>query len=124
MVELKSSPEREVKGSAADGLEREGEGVEALTAKAFGPKNDRCACDQAGENAADGADPLVVNGPLEKEGSRNEQRDKADTAKYLGADAILKRAAGFRKVLREVSCGRSDGGRWGRGREFACFERG
>ncbi|XWK70293.1 hypothetical protein RBB80_13365 [Tunturiibacter gelidiferens] len=94
MVELEGCPEREVEGSAADGLERVGEGVEALAAKALGPDYDSRARDKTGEDAAYGAYPVIVDSPLEEESGGDEERDDADAAEELGADAVFQRAVG------------------------------
>ncbi len=66
VVELEGSPEREVEDSAADGLERVGEGVEAMTAEALRPEDDSSPGDEAGEDAAGGADPVVIHRELEE----------------------------------------------------------
>src|ERR1700730_5807966 len=95
MIELEGGPEGQVECPAADGLEGVGEGVEALAAKALGPDDDCDSCDQACEDAACGADPMVVDGPLEKESGGNEKRDDTDAAEELGADAVFEGAAGF-----------------------------
>jgi len=102
MVELKGSPEGQVESSAADSLEGVGEGAEALAAEAFGPDHDTCACDQARDDAAYRADPVIVDGPLEEEGGGNQKSDDADAAEKLGADPVFERTIGFGKVAFEV----------------------
>ena len=91
MVELEGSPEGEIKDSASDGFERVREGVEAVAAEALRPEDDGCARDEAGEDAAEGADPVVVHGELEEPGCADEKGDDADAAEELGADAIFER---------------------------------
>ena len=105
MVELEGRPEGEVKDSATNGFERVGEGAEAVTAEAFGPEDNACARDKADENAAKGADPVVVHGKLEEPGRADENGDDADAAEELGADAVFERSCGRGEMLREVRHG-------------------
>ena len=66
MVELKGRPERKIKGSTADGFQRVGEGIEALTPEALRPENDGRARNQPGKDAAERADPVIIDGPFQK----------------------------------------------------------
>ena len=76
--------------------------MEALAAKSLGPEDHGGAGHETGEDASDGADPVVVDGPLEEERRRNKQGNDADAAEELGADAVFERTLVFRKMLGEV----------------------
>jgi hypothetical protein len=95
MVELEGGPEGEIESPAADGFEGVGEGGEVLAAEVLGPEDDGGAEEEAGEDAAERADPMVVDGPFEEEGGGDEKGEDADAAEELGADAVFEGGFGF-----------------------------
>ena len=92
--ELQGGPEGEVEDAAAEGFEREGEGEEAAAAEALGPEHEAGTGGEADEDAADGTDPLLIDGEFEEPGGANEDGDDADAVEDLGAEAVFERGPG------------------------------
>jgi hypothetical protein len=110
VVKLKSGPEGEIQSSAADGFERVGEDGETLAAESLRPENYGGGGDETGENAANGADPVIVDCPFEKESGGNEECHNTYAAEELGAYTVFERRCWLGKVLCEVRRGICVGG--------------
>ena len=82
-IEGESCPEGEIEGAAADGFEGIRKGGVVAGAKAFGPYDEGGAGDQSDEDAAEGADPMIVDRQFEKPGHADEYCQDPDAVKPL-----------------------------------------
>src|SRR5271163_1495037 len=76
--------------------------MESLAPETLRPDHDPRARNESGQNAAVWANPVVVDRPFQKKRGRNQQRDYADSAEELGANAVFQRPLGLGKMLSKV----------------------
>src|SRR5258705_13438631 len=99
MIQLEGRPQREVEGAAAHGLQRVRKRMKARMAEALRPDDDSHPRNESGKNTSKRANEVVVDRPLQKQGSRNQQSYNPDAAEELGPDPVFERSLGFGKLL-------------------------